>query len=262
MPLAFLPDLRLHYRDDGPRDAPALVMLHPLGLDGGLFDPLLPLLPAGLRIIRPDLRGHGQTDTPAPPYTMGALIRDLERLLDHLGLRDTVVLGLSIGGLIAQGLAVKRLDLVRGLILSNTAARIGIAPHWQARIEAVNAGGMAAIAEATTDRWFGRPFRATGGAEPFRQQLLACNPQGWAGCAAAVAGSDFYQTTATLTLPTLVIAGADDGSTPPDLVRETADLIRGAEFRLIRGAGHLPFIERPQDYVVAVNQFLTRIAHV
>lgn len=261
MPLAFLPDLRLHYRDDGPRDAPALVLLHALGLDGGLFDPLLPLLPAGLRIIRPDMRGHGQTDVPDPPYAMGALIRDLERLLDHLSLRDTVVLGLSIGGMIAQGLAVKRLDLVRGLILSNTAARIGIAPHWQARIEAVNAGGMAAIAEATLDRWFGRPFRATEAAEPFRQQLLACNPQGWAGCAAAVAGTDFYQTTATLTLPTLVIAGADDGSTPPDLVRETAELIRGHDWALMRGVGHLPMVEKPAEFTALLDTFLARIGH-
>lgn len=262
MPLAFLPDLRLHYRDDGPPDGPALVMLHALGLDGAVFDPLLPLLPPGLRVIRPDMRGHGHSDLPAPPYAMGALIRDVEWLMDHLALREVVVLGLSIGGLIAQGLAVKRLDLVRGLILSNTAARIGIATHWHDRIAAVQAGGMAVITPATMERWFGRRFRAEGREAPFAARLMACDAAGWAGCAAAVAGTDFYQTTATLTLPTLALAGADDGSTPPDLVRETADLILGAEFRLIQGAGHLPFVEQPQAYAAAVTGFLTRIAHL
>jgi 3-oxoadipate enol-lactonase len=262
MPTAFLPDLRITYRDDGPRDAPALVMLHALGLDGGVFDPVLPLLPPGLRVIRPDMRGHGATDVPAPPYAMGALVRDVERLLDHLGVTDAVVLGLSIGGLIAQGLAVKRLDLVRGLILSNTAARLGNDTLWQGRIAQVRAGGMAAIADATLERWFGRAFRATGAAAPFRDRLLACNPEGWQGAAAAIAGTDFYTPTASLTLPALVIAGSEDGSVPPDLVRETADLIAGADYRLIRGAGHLPFVEKPQDYAQAVCTFLARIAHV
>ncbi|THD81545.1 3-oxoadipate enol-lactonase [Aliigemmobacter aestuarii] len=262
MPTVFLPDLRLSYQDDGPKDGPAVVLLHALGLDGGLFDPILPLLPTGLRLIRPDMRGHGRSDVPDPPYAMGALVRDVERLMEHLAVKEAVVLGLSIGGMIAQGLAVKRLDLVRGLILSNTAARIGIAPHWDARIEAVRTGGMAAIADATVERWFGRSFRLAGGAEPFRQRLLACDPRGWTGGAAAIAGTDFYTPTATLTLPALAIAGADDGSTPPDLVRETAELILGADFCLIRGAGHLPFVEKPAEYAAAVTGFLTRIAHV
>ena len=160
MPNLFLPDLRLHYLDDGPKDGPALVLLHCLGMDATLWDHLLPLLPPGLRLIRPDMRGHGQSDVPAPPYSMGALIRDLERLLDHLQVKDAVLLGLSIGGLIAQGLAVKRLDLVRGLILSNTAHRLGAPSLWQGRIAQVEQGGLAAIAPATMERWFARPFRA------------------------------------------------------------------------------------------------------
>lgn len=260
MAMAFLPDLRLHYADQGPPGAPAVVFSHALGLDLTMWEAVLPLLPPGLRLIRYDHRGHGRSDVPAPPYAMGALIRDAERLLDHLGVRDCVFVGLSMGGLVAQGLAVKRLDLVRGLVLSNTAARI--AAPWPARIAAVQAGGMAAVADDVMARWFSRRFRAAGQDGPWRDRLLACNPQGYAGGCAAIAGADFYTPTAGLTLPALVIAGADDGSTPPDLVRETADLMAGAEFRLIRGAGHLPPVDQPQAFAAALTGFLQRIGHV
>jgi 3-oxoadipate enol-lactonase len=86
--------------------------------------------------------------------------------------------------------------------------------------------------------------------------------EGYIGCGAAIAGTDFYTTTATLTLPTLAIAGTEDGSTPPDLVRETADLIRGARFHLIRGAGHLPCVEKPAEYAEVLTGFLKEIGHV
>lgn len=262
MPSVFLPDLRLHYRDEGPKDGPPLVLCHALGLDLTIWDDLVGRLPASLRIIRPDMRGHGQSDTPAPPYAMGALVRDLERLMDHLSIRDAVVLGLSIGGLVAQGLAVKRLDLVRGLILSNTAVKIGTPATWQARIEAVETGGIAAIADQVLERWFGRAFRAGPDLPAWRQRLLATSPAGYVGCCAAIAGADFYTPTAGLRLPTLAVAGSDDGATPPDLVRETAELIPGAEFTLIRGAGHLPFVEQPDAYGAVIAGFLQRIAHV
>ncbi len=168
MPLLFLPDLRLHYTDDGPRTGPPVVFAHALGTDLRLWDDVLPLLPPGLRLIRLDMRGHGQSDVPAPPYAMGALVRDAERALDALGVRDAVFVGLSIGGLIAQGLAVKRLDLIRALVLSNTAAKIGTPSVWQDRIAAVRAGGLAAVSEATLARWFPRPFRETPEAATWR----------------------------------------------------------------------------------------------
>jgi 3-oxoadipate enol-lactonase len=233
-----------------------------LGLDLHGVGRLLPHAAPGLRVIRPDMRGHGASDVPRAPYAMGALIRDTERLLDHLAIKEAVILGLSVGGLIAQGLAVKRLDLVRGLILSNTAARLGHETLWQARIAAVEQGGLAAIATATMERWFARAFRREGLDAPWRDRLLSCPPEGWLGAAAAIAGTDFYTPTASLTLPALVIAGTEDGSTPPDLVRETADLLAGADFCLIRGAGHLPFVERPSEYAAAIHGFLTRIAHI
>jgi 3-oxoadipate enol-lactonase len=101
-----------------------------------------------------------------------------------------------------------------------------------------------------------------GGMARVRQMLLDTDPKGWAGCAAAIAGTDFYTPTAGLTLPTLVIAGIRDGTTPPDLVRETAELILGHRFELMRGAGHLPMVERPDDYAALIAGFLRDIGHV
>ncbi len=262
MPLAYLPDLRLNYRLDGPKDGPVLVLTHALSTELSIWDAVIPLLPPSLRILRYDHRGHGGSDVPAAPYSMGALVRDAERLLDHLAIRDCVFLGLSMGGLVAQGLAIKRLDLVRALILSNTAAKIGHPAYWQLGMAAVRAGGMAAIVEPATEAMFARAYRATAGILPWRDMMLNTPVEGYFGCAAAINGTDFYTPTAGLRLPTLAIAGSEDGVTPPDLVRETADLIPGSRLELIRGGGHLPFAERPQAYADVLSAFLKEIGHV
>ena len=257
----FLPDLRLNAEISGPQGGAPLVLVHALGTDLTIWEDMLPLLPPTLRILRLDLRGHGLSDTPPGPYAMGALIRDVERLMDHFGLTDAVILGLSIGGLIAQGLAVKRMDLIRAMILSNTAARIGRPEQCQARIDTVRTGGMQAIHDATMERWLGRKWPENPALPRLSRTFLATRADGWCACVAAIAGTDFYETTATLTLPTLAIAAANDGSTPPDLVRETAALIRGHRFALIRGAGHIPMVEKPAEYAALVTQFLTEISH-
>jgi 3-oxoadipate enol-lactonase len=262
MPLIYLDDIRLNAEVTGPKDGPALVLIHALGTNLTLWDELIRLLPPGLRILRFDLRGHGASDVPAPPYTMGALVRDAERVMQHVGMTDAVVLGLSIGGLVAQGLAIKRLDLVRAVVLSNTAAKIGTPAAWEARIATMRAQGPGGLADDIMQRWFGRDVPDVAGVARIRAMLLATPPEGWIGCAQAIAGTDFYTPTASLTLPTLFIAGSNDGSTPPDLVRETADLIRGSQFALIRGAGHLPFVERAAAYAARVTDFLRSIGHV
>ena len=255
------PDLRLNAEVCGPGGAPPVVLLHALGTNLRLWDGVVARLP-GHRILRLDMRGHGASDVPTAPYAMGALILDVERVMAQAGMRDAVVVGLSIGGLIAQGLAVKRLDLVRAMVLSNTAAKIGIASQWQARIETVRACGLKAVADATMARWFGPRWRDLPDLAQMRAVLLDTPLEGWVGAAAAIAGTDFYTPTAGLTLPTLAIAGSHDGSTPPDLVKETADLIRGSRFALIRGAGHLPMVEQPDAYAATLRDFLESIGHV
>ena len=255
-------DARIHYRVDGPADGLPVVFANSLGTDLRLWDPIMPLLPKGLRIIRWDKRGHGLSSVPDGPYSMGALISDCERLLDHLEVRDCVFVGLSIGGMIAQGLAVKRLDMIRALVLSNTAAKIGNPPTWNERIAEVKANGIESLADTVMERWFAAQFRATPELELWRNMLVQQANEGYAGCCAAISGTDFYTPTSGLRLPCLGIAGSEDGSTPPDLVRETTDLIPASKFHLIRKAGHLPCVEQPEEYARVLTDFLTEVGHV
>ncbi|MEM7632074.1 MAG: 3-oxoadipate enol-lactonase [Pseudomonadota bacterium] len=254
-------DTALNYRTEGPEDGPPVVFVNSLGTDYRLWDKLLPLLPGGLRLIRYDKRGHGLSNCPTPPFTMGALVHDLEQLLDHLEVKGAVIVGCSIGGMIAQGLAVKRLDQVRAMVLSNTGAKIGTTEMWADRIAAVEAGGIEALADATLERWFSNAFRATPELSAWRAMLTRTPAAGYIGCSSAIANTDFYTTTASLTLPTLGIAGSEDGSTPPDLVRETVALVKGAQFELIRGAGHLPMVEAPDRFAEILTSFLRDIGH-
>jgi len=251
-----LDDVSLRYRDEGDRDGAPLLFANSLGTDLHLWDGVLAHLPAGFRIIRYDKRGHGASSVPPAPYTMGALVRDAEALLDHLGIRGAAFVGLSIGGLIGQGLAVKRPDMVRALVLSNTAAKIGTAEMWQARIDAVRTGGIEAIADAVMNRWFSRDFLAAGDVAAWRDMLVSQPPEGYIGCSAAIAGTDFFTPTSGLRLPVLGLAGSEDGATPPDLVRETVALVPGSQFHLFRRAGHLPCVERPADFAGVLADFL------
>jgi len=261
MKIADLGDVQINYRIDGDPDGAPVVFSNSLGTDYRLWDQVLPLLPEGLKFIRYDKRGHGLSSCPDAPYSMGALISDAERLLDHLNVKDCLFVGLSIGGMIAQGLAVKRLDLIRAMVISNTGAKIGTPEMWAERIDAANTGGIESLADAVMERWFSKAFRATPDLAAWRNMLTRTPLAGYAGCSAAISGTDFYTTTASLTLPTLAIAGSEDGSTPPDLVRETAELIKGSQFHLIRGAGHLPCVEKPEDFAAALGAFIKETGH-
>lgn len=261
MALIWLQDLRLNAVIEGPVDAPPVVFLHALGTDLSLWDACVAALAPRFRCLRFDARGHGKSDVPPPPYAMGALIRDAEKLMDHFALREAVVVGSSMGGLVAQGLATKRLDLVRGMVLANTAARIGGPALWQSRAAEVAEHGLAAYAPGAMERIFGRKWQEAAAMPQVRAVLEAMDPAGWIGCAHAISGADFYTTTAALGLPTLVIAGTNDGTTPPDLVRETAELIRGHRWQLMRATGHLPMVERPAEFTALLAGFLRDIGH-
>ncbi|NHB75479.1 alpha/beta fold hydrolase [Rhodobacter calidifons] len=259
MTLVWLDDLRLDAEVAGPPSAPPIVLVHGLGLDGRLWQSLLPGL-TGHRVLRLDLRGHGASDAPAPPYAMGAMIRDVERLMDHFALKEAIVLGAGEGGLIAQGLAVKRLDLVRGLVLTGAATRFANPSVWQVRLARLHDAGPDLDAECAAllgPRWRTSPAQAE-----VRAMLETTRRAGWAGFASAIASADFYRTTATLRLPTLVLAGADDRRTPPDLQRELADLVAGSTFRLIRGGSHLPMLTHADGFLPPLRDFLSAIGHL
>lgn len=262
MQQADLGDIRLHYRIDGEADGAPLVLLHGLGTDLRLWDPLLPHLPRGLRILRFDGRGHGLSSCPKGPYAMGTLVRDAERLMERLGFQDSAVLGLSLGGMVAQALAVKRLDLVRVLILANTGCKLGTKAIWDARAAELRQAGLGALAETALERWFTAEFRRRPEAELWRNLLLSQPREGYAACAEAIGGTDLMTPTSGLRLPLLALAADADPATPPDLVRETADLVPGSRFHLIRRAAHLSCVERPAAFAEALAGFLSETGHL
>lgn len=254
--------VQLHYRIDGDPDGAPVVFANSLGTDMRLWDAVLPHLPKGLKFIRYDKRGHGLSSLPPAPYSMQALVGDIEALLDLLEVRGCMFVGLSIGGMIGQGLAYRRHDQVRAMVLSNTGAKIGTPEMWDARVAAVHADGIEALADGVMERWFSRAFQSHPDLAIWRNMLIRQPPQGYAGCSAAISGTDLVLQTSELRLPVLGIAGDEDGSTPPDLVRETVNLVPGSKFRLIRKAGHLPCVEQPETYAAVLTEFLRETGFV
>lgn len=258
MRIATIDGIRLHHAVSGPEDGPPVVFANSLGTDLRVWDALLPHLPPGLRVLRYDMRGHGLSDAPAGPYGMGELVADLTGLMERLGMRGALVVGLSIGGVVAQGLAAERPDLARALVLVCTAAKIGTTETWEARVEAVRQGGIEGLADAVLERWFSRRFRAERADEVagWRHMLTRTPAEGYIGCCAALAETDLRLSTAGLRQPVLAVVGSEDGATPPDLVRETAESIPGARFELLRGAGHIPCVEQPEALAWLIGGFM------
>lgn len=257
-------EVNLHFRDEGDAAAPALVFSNSLGTDFRIWDQVVARLPTGLRIVRYDKRGHGLSDLPQDAeWGMGDHVADLAGLLDHLGVKGAMVCGLSVGGLIAQGLAAERSDLVASMILMDTGAKIGTPEMWDQRIEAALGTGLASMADAVMERWFTKTFRETDPTFPiWRNMLCRTTPGGYAGTCRAIRDTDLMESTAQLTLPTLGICGDQDGSTPPDLVRETTALVRGSRFELIRNAGHIPCVEQPDVTADLIKGFLVETGHI
>lgn len=250
-------DVALHVKVHGPEHGRAVMFSNSLGTDLRVWDALVAQLPNDLRIIRYDKRGHGLSDCPDPPYSMNALVDDAEIIADTFASGGVTFVGLSIGGLIGQGLAARRQDLVKNLVLMDTGAKIGNAEMWAARIEALRGGGIAAIADAILERWFAPTFRNSPDVVPWRNMLVRTPAQGYIGCCEAIAATDLTTSTQCLTCPVLALVGAEDGSTPPDLVKATADLC-GAEFHVIEDAGHLPGVEQPEATARLIRDFLER----
>ncbi|MBP7000266.1 3-oxoadipate enol-lactonase [Amaricoccus sp.] len=255
--------LAFHVETTGEAGAPALVLANSLGTDLRVWDAVLPLLPAGLRVIRYDKRGHGLSDGAPGPWRIEDLADDLAGILDALGVAGAAVVGLSVGGLIAQSLAARRPDLVRVLVLSGTAARIGTEASWNERIGVVSRQGIGALADRILQLWFSPRFRdADPGFPLWRNMLLRSPLDGYVATCGAIRDADLTADTRGLRLPTLAMVGELDGSTPPDLVRATAALIPGARLEVIPGAGHIPGVERPDVVAGLIAGFLWETGHV
>lgn len=247
MQAAVIDGIAFHYALEGPAGAPVLVFANSLGTDFRIWDGVVAQLAGRFRTLRYDKRGHGLSGLGNAPMTIPRLAADLDALMAHAGIETALVCGLSIGGLIAQQLVRDKPSRVRGLVLCDTAARIGAPDMWQARIDAIAAGGLESLADAVMERWFAPGFRATRTAElaAWRNMLVRTPAAGYAGACAAIRDADLTADAARIAVPTLVVCGADDGATPPAVVKALADGIPGARYREIPEAGHLPCVEQP-----------------
>ncbi|WP_306143294.1 3-oxoadipate enol-lactonase [Roseibium sp. MMSF_3412] len=263
MRIARLKSVDLHWREDGDPDGIPVVFANSLGTDLRLWDKVIALLPSsGVRLIRFDKRGHGLSSCPKPPYSMEALCEDTEEFLQEIGVTGCIFVGLSIGGCIGQLLASRRPGLVKGLVLSNSAAKMGTAQMWEERIERIRAGGIDSMADAILERWFGETFRTSDEAVLWRNMLTRTPADGYIGCSAALAASDLTASTSGLALPVLGIGGEHDLASPSGVVKATTELVPGSRFVEIATAGHLPCVECPEIYAGHLMTFLKEDLHV
>jgi 3-oxoadipate enol-lactonase len=241
---------RLHHRLDGPEGAPVLVLSDSLGSRHTMWDVQAPDLVERFRLLRYDHRGHGQSEVPDGPYEIADLGRDVLALLDELGIERASLCGLSLGGMTGMWLGINAPDRIERLVLSSTAAHFPPAEMWTERAEVARSEGTGALADATLERWFTPAFheRRPEEIERFRQMLDTTPGEGYAGCCEAIREMDMRADLGSIKAPTLVIAGDDDPSTPPDWNRELAEAIPGADFRMLQDARHIANVARPREF--------------
>jgi 3-oxoadipate enol-lactonase len=258
------PQLRAAVQGSG--SAVPVAMSHALGLDLTMWDGLAAQLAAGSHpVLRYDHRGHGASASPPGPYATDDLVDDAARLLREWGRGPVVWIGLSMGGMVGQGLAIRYPELVCGLVLANTTAQYPEAaqPTWAQRVAAVEAGGLAAIVGTVLERYFSLAFRQS---HPdvvarFKATLLRSDPAGYVACCRAVAGVDWLDRLHEIRCPTLIIAGGQDVGTPGAMMQAIVQRISGAELVVLPEASHLSAVEKPADFAAHVTRFLeSRIA--
>ncbi|WMT85449.1 3-oxoadipate enol-lactonase [Pelagibacterium sp. 26DY04] len=257
-----LGDIVVHYRlRRAAAGAQTVVFINSLGTDFRIWDDVVAALDGDLGILLYDKRGHGLSSIGSTPYRIADHADDLVSLLAALGITEAVICGLSIGGQIAQQVYFDRPELVAGLVLCDTAARIGDADFWNNRIDAIARNGIESVTDGIMERWFSAGFRNSGKPEyqiaraMFERQPVA----GYLATCAAIAGFDRRADTASIAVPVSVLVGAEDGATPPDLVADFARQIQASQFEIIEGAGHLPCIEAPAQVAAAIAALVGRV---
>lgn len=239
-------------------EAPVVVFVNSLGTDFRIWLPLIDELTANWSILVYDKRGHGLSDLGATPYSIEDHADDLIGLCRHLGIRAATFCGLSVGGLIVQSLYLKKPELVRRLVLADTAHKIGTDEMWNARISAIEANGIRSLADSVLERWFTRDFheRRRTDLAGYRNMLVRQDAAGYAATCGAIRDADFTASVSSIKVPVLCVVGDQDGSTPPDLVRTTAGMITGARFEIIPGCGHIPCVEQPEKMAGLLTAFV------
>lgn len=254
-----LNDQLIAYRHRMGGGGPCVVFANSLGSDQSLWDDVIARLGRGFDTLTYDLRGHGLSQA-SQGYTVIDMADDLIALLVHLGLRDVILCGVSVGGMVAQSVAARRPDLLRAAILSNTAPRIGTQARWNERLSAVEAGGIESIADTILENWFAQAYR-NGNSDLWgihRAMLCRTPALGYTATCAAIRDTDLNTEVGAISVPTLCIAGTEDRSVTPDQVEALARAIPGARLEIMEGVGHLPPLEAPLR-VAALIEEMARI---
>lgn len=262
MQSALIGDIAIHYRYAPAKgSAPVIVFINSLGTDFRIWDAVLAELGDSVGTLVYDKRGHGLSDVGPTPYSIGDHADDLAGLMDRLGISEAVICGLSVGGQIAQELYFTRPDLVAGLLISNSAAKIGETDFWRQRIASIAANGITSVTDGIMERWFSAKFRDPANSEyHLARAMFERQPvEGYLATCEAIATFDRRDATASIDVPTTVIVGSEDGATPPDLVKGFADAVPGAVFQIIEGAGHIPCVETPSTVAKAILALAERV---
>lgn len=251
-------DCSIHYRLDGASRGPTLVFSNSLGTDLHMWDEQVGHFAERFRILRYDTRGHGHSGTPSGPYSIERLGRDVLNLLDALELDTVSWCGLSLGGMIGMWLGCNAPARLQRMALCNTSAHMPPPGLWNRRIELARAGRMDEIVDGVIGLWFTPAFRerAPAQVQRVRGQFLTARGEGYAGCCEAIRDMDQRESIRAITVPVLVIAGADDPATPPEHARLIAERIAGARYVEIPQAAHLSNIEQPARFDAALESFL------
>ena len=257
----------LHYTVREPRNGKAprhtVVLSHALGCDLTMWDQLANQLASDHRVITYDHRGHGSSESPPGAYAMADLADDAAALLRELDTGPVVWIGLSMGGMVGQELALRHPALVRALVLANTTSGYPAAVQevWRQRIATVQLEGIEPIADAVMGRYFHDAFRAAhpGTVARFRRRVVATDNGGYAGCCHAVGTVDTTARLGQIKAPTLVIAGELDQGTPVAMAQVLVEGIEGATLEVLKEASHLSYIEQPEAFSAAVRGFIANL---
>ena len=257
MPFLEANDAQMHYDLSGPASAPVLVFSNSLGTNIKMWTPQVEALGERYRILRYDTRGHGQSAVTPGPYRISQLADDVLGLLDRLGIEKVSFCGLSMGGMVGMTLALRVPERIRKVVLCCTAAKLGSTETWNARITAVQKGGMAAVTDAVLERWYTLPFRATAPEQiqQTKQMLLSTPPEGYVANCEAIRDEDLRERIARIQIPTLILMGKDDPVVPLADGRFMAERIRGSQYVELPAA-HLANIEASDAFTKELATFL------
>lgn len=256
--------IQMNYELAGKEEAPVVVLSHSLASSLMMWRPQMDELNRNFRVLSYDTRGHGGTDAPPPPYTLEQLGEDAMALLDALDMDMVHWVGLSMGGMIGQCIALNHPGRFRSLSLCDTAAVIPkeADPIWQERIDLARREGMAPLAQSTLERWFTSPYLALNSPmlDVIRRHLLETPVDGYIGCSEAIRSLDYLDRLSEIKVPTLIMVGEDDPGTPVEASQAMHDRIPHSKLVVLPSAAHLSNIEQTKGFNHALMAFLTDVS--